>query len=58
VTSGDIDGDLVARGDREGEKLGDIAVEVLKPTPDASWLMGERGNMRSCWPPWADAAPW
>jgi len=36
VTSGDIDGDLVARGDREGEKLGDIAVEVLKPTPDAS----------------------
>jgi hypothetical protein len=53
-----MEGDLVARGDREGEKLGDMAVEVLKPVPDASWLIGERGNMRSCWPPWADAVPW
>ena len=30
-SAGDIDGDLVARGDNEGEKLGDIADDVKTP---------------------------
>jgi hypothetical protein len=35
-TCGDIDGERVANGDRDGEKLGDIAVDALKPTPAVS----------------------
>lgn len=42
-TCGEMDGDRVANGDSDGEKLGDMADDVLKP-PDASWLIGERGN--------------
>jgi len=38
-----MDGDLVARGDRDGENEGDIADEVLK-LPLASWPMGDRGK--------------
>ena len=39
-TSGEMDGERLARGDKLGEKLGDMAgvVKVL------SWLMGERGS--------------
>lgn len=42
VTKGDIEGLRVAKGERDGEKLGDIAVDVLKPP--GSWLMGDRGK--------------
>jgi hypothetical protein len=39
-TNGEMDGERLARGDKLGEKLGDMAgvVKVL------SWLMGERGR--------------
>lgn len=39
-TSGEMDGDRLASGDRLGEKLGDMAGVVKLP----SWLMGERGS--------------
>lgn len=39
-TSGDTEGERFARGDRLGEKLGDMA-DVLKLP---SWLIGERGS--------------
>ncbi|KAJ8953092.1 hypothetical protein NQ318_013434 [Aromia moschata] len=55
ATRGDIDGDLVASGDSDGEKLGDMAVDVVNVAPEASWLMGDLGNI-IIWvcptPPW------
>ena len=40
-TNGDIDGDLVAKGDKDGENEGDIAAAEK---PGTSWLIGDRGN--------------
>jgi len=40
VTRGDTEGDLVARGDSDGEKLGVNAGDVKVD----SWLIGERGR--------------
>jgi hypothetical protein len=39
-TNGEIDGERLARGDKLGEKLGDMAgvVKVL------SWFIGDRGS--------------
>ena len=39
---GEMEGDLVARGDRAGEKEGDMAV---LESPNISWLRGERACM-------------
>lgn len=36
--NGETTGERAARGDSEGEKLGDMAAEDKEP----SWLMGER----------------
>lgn len=41
--SGEIEGERVASGEREGENEGDMADDVLKP-PLASCPMGERGR--------------
>ena len=38
-----MDGDRVANGESDGEKLGDIADDVLKPAAE-SWPMGDLGN--------------
>lgn len=40
VMSGEMEGERVARGEREGLNEGDMAGEVK----DDSWLMGERGS--------------
>lgn len=40
VMSGEMDGDRVASGEREGLKEGDMAGEVNED----SWLIGERGS--------------
>lgn len=45
VTRGDIEGDFVANGERDGEKLGDMAEDVLNVAPEASWLIGDRGSI-------------
>lgn len=40
-----MDGDFVANGESAGEKLGDMAADVLNDAPDASWLIGDLGSM-------------
>lgn len=42
LTRGEMEGLRVARGDNEGEKLGDIAADVLNPP--GSCPMGDRGS--------------
>lgn len=45
-TCGDIEGERVAKGDSEGEKLGDMAEEAKTLV---SWLIGERVERDSKW---------